>query len=417
MQHFSTDFASGPLRGLLGILVILGLATALSTRRRRINFRIVASAFALQITFAILVLWFPPGKRVIAALSQAVNQLIAYSRPGIEMIFGPLAADKHITIFAIDVLPVIIFFSALMSMLYYLGLMQIFLAAFGRFLRFVVGTEPIESVYAAACILVGQTEAPLVVRPYLSALTGPQIFTMMVSGFASVAGSLLAAYMQMGIKIEYLLAANFMAAPGGLLMAKIIMPNDPTDTKKDDIFSTKALGHASHTNIFMAAAVGARDGLVVAVNIGAILIAFVSLIALLNGIIGGIGGWFGLESLTLQKILGWIFSPLMLLVGTPWTEAQVAGGLFGEKLVLNEFVAYISLSHLAVPLSAKSEAIVTFALCGFANFSSIALVLGSLGVLIPERASEIARYGLRAVAAGSLANLMSAAIAGLVLSF
>jgi concentrative nucleoside transporter, CNT family len=417
MQHFSSDFTSGPLRGLLGILVILGLATALSTRLRCINFRIVASAFALQITFAILVLWFPPGKRVIAALSQAVNQLIAYSRPGIEMIFGPLAADKHITIFAIDVLPVIIFFSALMSMLYYLGIMQIFLAAFGRFLRFVVGTDPIESVYAAACILVGQTEAPLVVRPYLSALTGPQIFTMMVSGFASVAGSLLAAYMQMGIKIEYLLAANFMAAPGGLLMAKIIMPNDPTDPKRDDIFSTKTLGHVSHTNIFMAAAVGARDGLVVAVNIGAILIAFVSLIALLNGIIGGIGGWFGLDSLTLQKILGWIFSPLMLLVGTPWTEAQVAGGLFGEKLVLNEFVAYISLSHLAVPLSAKSEAIVTFALCGFANFSSIALVLGSLGVLIPERASEIARYGLRAVAAGSLANLMSAAIAGLVLSF
>jgi CNT family concentrative nucleoside transporter len=416
MQHLPTGFASGHLSGLLGIVVILGLAAALSTRLRHINLRIVASAFALQIIFAILVLWFPPGKTAIAALSRGVDQLIGYSRSGIEMIFGPLAADKHSTIFAIDVLPVVIFFSALMSTLYYLGVMQIFLAGFGRFLRFVVGTDRIESVYAAACILVGQTEAPLVVRPYLGALTGPQIFTMMVSGFASVAGTLLAAYMQMGIRIEYLLAANFMAAPGGLLMAKIIMPSDPADPK-EDVFSSKTLAHARHTNIFMAAAVGARDGLIVAVNIGAILIAFVSLIALVNGIVGAIGGWFGVDGLTLQKILGWIFSPLMLLVGTPWTEAQTAGGLFGEKLVLNEFVAYIDLAHLAAPLSAKSEAIVTFALCGFANFSSIALVLGSLGVLVPERANEIARFGLRAVAAGSLSNLMSAAIAGIVLSF
>jgi CNT family concentrative nucleoside transporter len=411
-----TGLAGGHLTGLLGIVVILGLAAALSTRLRHINLRIVASAFALQIIFAILVLWFPPGKTAIAALSRGVDQLIGYSRSGIEMIFGPLAADKHSTIFAIDVLPVVIFFSALMSTLYYLGVMQIFLAGFGRFLRFVVGTDRIESVYAAACILVGQTEAPLVVRPYLGALTGPQIFTMMVSGFASVAGTLLAAYMQMGIRIEYLLAANFMAAPGGLLMAKIIMPSDPADPK-EDVFSSKTLAHPRHTNIFMAAAVGARDGLIVAVNIGAILIAFVSLIALVNGIVGGIGGWFGVDGLTLQKILGWIFSPLMLLVGTPWTEAQIAGGLFGEKLVLNEFVAYIDLAHLAAPLSAKSEAIVTFALCGFANFSSIALVLGSLGVLVPERANEIARFGLRAVAAGSLSNLMSAAIAGIVLSF
>jgi concentrative nucleoside transporter, CNT family len=411
IQHWSTGFANGPLRGLLGVAVILVLAVALSTRRRHINLRIVA----LQIAFGILVLWSSPGKQAIAGLSRAVDRLIGYSRPGIEMIFGPLAADKHSTIFAIDVLPIVIFFSALMSTLYYLGIMQIFLTWFGRFLRFVVGTDPIESVYAAACILVGQTEAPLVVRPYLGTLTGPQIFTMMVSGFASVAGTLLAAYMQMGIRIEYLLAANFMAAPGGLLMAKIIMPADPAEPKVD-AFSGKLTGHTRHANIFMAAAVGARDGLIVAVNIGAILIAFVSLIALINGLIGGVGGWFGIDGLTLQKILGWIFSPLMALIGTPWAEAQTAGGLFGEKLVLNEFVAYISLAHLTTPLSAPAEAIVTFALCGFANFSSIALVLGSLGVLVPERAGEIARYGLRAVAAGSLSNLMSAAIAGMVLS-
>lgn len=415
IQHWWTGFANSPLRGLVGIVVILGLAVALSTARRRINLRIVASAFALQIVFAILVLWTSPGKRALAGLSEAVGRLIGYSRPGIEMIFGPLAADKHSTIFAIDVLPVIIFFSALMSVLYYLGIMQIFLSGFGRFLRWVVGTDPIESVYAAACILVGQTEAPLVVRPYLTKLTGPQIFTMMVSGFASVAGTLLAAYMQMGIRMEYLLAANFMAAPGGLLMAKIIMPGDPA-AAQEDAFTGKLTGHTRHTNIFMAAAVGARDGLIVAVNIGAILIAFVSLIALINGIVGAVGAWCGVDGLSLQKILGWIFSPLMVLVGTPWTEAQIAGGLFGEKLVLNEFVAYISLTHLTTPLSAQSEAIVTFALCGFANFSSIALVLGSLGVLVPERAGEIARYGLRAVAAGSLSNLMSAAIAGIVLS-
>jgi len=416
MNHMSIDFSSGPLRGLLGILVILGLAAALSTRVRGINLRIAASAFALQIIFAIVVLWSPPGKTAIAALSRGVGQLIGYSRPGIEMIFGPLATDKHSTIFAIDVLPVIIFFSALMATLYHLRVMQLFLAGFGRFLRFFVGTDRIESVYAAACILVGQTEAPLVVRPYLGTLTGPQIFTMMVSGFASVAGTLLAAYMQMGIRMEYLLAANLMAAPGGLLMAKIIMPGDPTDPKEDP-FSAKTLHHTTHTNIFMAAAVGARDGLIIAVNIAAVLIAFVSLIALINGIVGGIGGWLGIGGLTLQSILGWIFSPLMLLVGTPWAEAQTAGALFGEKLVLNEFVAYLDMVRLATPLSAKSAAIVTFALCGFANFSSIAIVLGSLGVLVPERANEIARYGLRAVAAGSLSNLLSAAIAGIVLSF
>ena len=412
----SIDFSSGQLSGLLGIAVILGLAAALSTRVRSINLRIAASAFALQVIFAIVVLWSPPGKKAIAALSRGVAQLIGYSRPGIEMIFGPLAADKHSTIFAIDVLPVIIFFSALMATLYHLGVMQLFLSSFGRFLRFFVGTDRIESVYAAACILVGQTEAPLGVRPYLGALKGPQIFTMMVSGFASVAGTILAAYMQMGIKMEYLLAANLMSAPGGLLMAKIIMPADPTELQQDP-FSAKNLHHTTHTNIFMAAAVGARDGLIIAVNIGAVLIAFVSLIALINGIIGGIGGWLGIGELTLQRILGWIFSPLMLLVGTPWAEAQTAGSLFGEKLVLNEFVAYLDMVRLATPLSAKSAAIVTFALCGFANFSSIAIVLGSLGVLVPERANEIARYGLRAVAAGSLSNLLSAAIAGIVLSF
>ena len=300
-----------------------------------------------------------------------------------------------------------------MSVLYHLRVMQLVVTVIGGGLRWVVGTKAVESMNAAANIFIGQTEAPLVVRPYLARLTDPQMFAVMTSGVASVAGTVLLAYSQMGAELRYLLAASFMAAPGGLLMAKLIMPDDPADASEAD--STLRMEDSPHENVLLAAAVGASDGLRLAVNIAAMLIAFIALIALFNGLVGWAAGLFGIEGLTLQKILGWVFSPLMYLVSVPWVDANAAGALFGEKLILNEFVAYSNLNEYLADASERTRAIVTFALCGFANLSSIAILLGGLGVLVPEKREIIARFGIRAVAAGSLSNLMSAALAGLLL--
>ena len=428
------------LIGLVGIAVLLGIAFALSTNRKAINLRVVGAAFALQVFIAVMVLYTDGGSVVLASLANGVNAVIGFSREGINMIFGSLASQEllqlpedvqtyksdgrwlgqgegeYVVVFAVHVLPVIIFFSALMSVMYHLRIMQWVVKIFGTALHKIIGTGPIESMNAAANVFVGQTEAPLVVRPYLRGLTEPQFYAVMVSGVASVAGTVLVAYSSFGAKMEFLLAASFMAAPGGLLMAKMLMPDDPNDmTGQDSNFKVEK---SDHENVFLAAAMGASDGLKLAVNIGAMLIAFVALIALLNGIIGGVAGWFDVD-LSLQMILGWIFAPLMYLLSIPWAEAQQAGALFGEKLILNEFVAFIHLNDYMdlVNGSERTRAIVTFTLCGFANLSSIAILLGGLGVLVPEKRELIARFGLRAVAAGSLSNLMSAALAGLLLTF
>lgn len=404
------------LIGLVGIATILTIAVLLSSNRRAINFRIVGAAFALQVVVATLVLYTDGGTNVLNRLSGWVMAVIGFSRDGIEMVFGPLANEEFLgeISFAVHVLPIIIFFSALMSVLYYLRIMQWIVKIFGTILHKIIGTGPIESMNAAANVFVGQTESPLVVRPYLKGLTEPQFYAVMVSGVASVAGTVLAAYASFGADMKFLLAASFMAAPGGLLMAKILMPDDPADlTGRHDDFKIEK---SDHENIFLAAATGATDGLRLAVNIGAMLIAFVALIALFNGVIGGVAGWFGLD-LTLEKILGFVFAPLMYLLSIPWAEAPAAGALFGEKLILNEFVAFYHMSDVLVDASDRTRAIVTFSLCGFANLSSIAILLGGLGVLVPERRQLIARFGLRAVAAGSLSNLMSAALAGMLLTF
>lgn len=409
------ELLQGRFIGLLGVLAIFAIALIFSRNRRAINFRIVLSAFALQVAIAFFVLYTSVGKSVIGGIAQGVNSILGFANAGIGMVFGQLAGDSFGTVFAIHVLPIIIFFSALMSVLYHLRVMQVIVAGVGGFLQAVIGTRPVESLNAAANVFVGQTEAPLAIKPYLDRLTGPQLFAIMVSGLASVAGTVLAAYAQLGVQLEYLLAASFMAAPGGLLMAKLILPDGKE--KDDDDLTVMAITkeRSSHTNVMMAAAVGAQDGLKLALTIGAMLIAFVGLIALVNGLLGGIGGFIGMEDLSAQKILGWIFAPLMYLLSVPWAEAQAAGGIFGEKLILNEFVAYISLIGQAESLSPKTVAIVTFALCGFANFSSIAILLGGLGSLIPDRMSEIAKYGVYAILAASLSNLMSAALAGLIL--
>jgi len=407
---------SGNLIGLVGMAVILAAAYSFSGNRKAINLRIVGAAFALQVVIAAFVLYFDWGKRAIENISGGVQAVIDYSGAGIDMVFGPLANAPDGVIFAVNVLPVIIFFSALMSVLYHLKIMQWIVKLVGGGLRKVIGAGPIESMNAAANIFVGQTEAPLAVRPYLRGLTEPQFFAVMVSGVASVAGTVLAAYVLMGAEMKYLLAASFMAAPGGLLMAKIIMPDDPGDLVKSDGQSFE-MEESKHVNVILAAAVGSADGLRLAVNIGAMLIAFVALIALFNGVVGGLFALAGVEGVTLQLILGKVFQPLMFVLSVPWQEAEAAGALFGEKLILNEFVAFSHLNELLAGMSERTRAIVTFSLCGFANLSSIAILLGGLGSLVPEKKDLIARFGMKAVAAGSLSNLMSAALAGLLLTF
>ncbi|MEM8816150.1 MAG: NupC/NupG family nucleoside CNT transporter [Pseudomonadota bacterium] len=405
---------SGKLIGLVGIVAILAIAVLISSNRKAINLRVVGAAFLLQVIVAALTLSLPAGQKAIDWLSSGVLNVIGYSQDGIDMVFGSLADVDNIGFsFAVNVLPIIIFFSALMSVLYHIGIMQAVVKFFGRGLRAIIGTGTIESLNAAANMFVGQTEAPLVVKPYLRGLTEAQMFAVMTSGLASVSGTVLAAYVLMGAQLEYLLAASFMAAPGGLLMAKIIMPDPPETAASKEAL---VMDSSKHENVILAAAIGAGDGLRLAVNIGAMLVAFVALIALLNGFLGMVSGWFG-ATLTLEMLLGWLFSPLMFLLGVPWAEAQAAGALFGEKLILNEFVAFSNLNEYLAGMSERTRAIATFSLCGFANLSSIAILLGGLGVLVPEKRELIARFGIKAVAAGSLSNLMSAALAGLLLTF
>ena len=405
---------SDNLIALVGIAAILTIAVLLSTNRRGINLRMVGAAFALQVLIAAFVLYSDAGKTVIEKMSFGVQKVIDFSQAGIAMVFGGLADAPVGFSFAVSVLPVIIFFSALMSVLYHLRIMQIVVKLVGGALRWVIGTGRLESLNAAANIFIGQTEAPLVIKPYLKNLTEAQLFTVMVSGVASIAGTVLAGYVLMGAEMKYLLAASFMAAPGGLLMAKIMMPDDDSVVQEDS--GALEMEDPKQANVIMAAAVGTADGLRLAVNIGAMLIAFVALIALFNGVVGGIAGIFGVEDLTLQRILGWIFAPLMYLLSIPWAEAQAAGALFGEKLILNEFVAFSNLNTYLEGMSERTVAIATFSLCGFANLSSIAILLGGLGSLMPDKKELIAKHGLRAVAAGSLSNLMSAALAGLLLT-
>jgi len=404
------------LIGILGIIVILIIAVLFSSNRKAIHLRVVAAAFVLQAAIAAFVLYFDWGRRAIAWLSTGVLAIISYSKAGIDMVFGPLANTDVVGFsFAINVLPIIIFFAALMSVLYHLRIMEWLVRIVGGALHRIIGTGSIESMNAAANIFVGQTEAPLVVKPYLKGLTDAQFFTVMVSGLASIAGTVLAGYVLMGAELKYLLAAAFMAAPGGLLMAKIIMPDDQyiPPGKHERL----QMERSEHANVILAAASGTTEGLRLAVNIGAMLVAFVALIALFNGLVGGVFGLFGIEGVTLQLILGKVFQPLMFLLSVPWEEAEAAGALFGEKIILNEFVAFSHLNDYLAGMSPRTIAVSTFALCGFANLSSIAILLGGLGVLVPEKREVIGRLGIKAVLAASLSNLMSAALAGLMLTF
>ncbi|WP_158771378.1 NupC/NupG family nucleoside CNT transporter [Paraglaciecola sp. L1A13] len=398
---------------LIGIAVLFILAILLSAHRKSINWRTVGGAFAIQAIIGALVLYFPPGKEFLLGLTVYVKNIIEYSQQGIDFIFGQLGNKSLGFIFAFNVLPVIVFFSSLITVLYHLGIMSWIIRLIGGFLQVALKTSRPESMSAAANIFVGQTEAPLVVKPFIPHMTRSELFAIMVGGLASIAGSVMAGYAGMGVEIKYLLAASFMAAPGGLLMAKIIMPE--TQEVKNELAEVDN-EEDKYANIFDAAASGAASGMHLALNVGAMLLAFIALIALLNGLIGWAGGLVGVENLSFEMILGYVFQPLAWTLGVPWDEANLAGSFIGQKMVVNEFVAYVDFLKYQADLSPGTQAIVIFSLCGFANFSSIAILMGGIGALAPTRRKEIAQLGLKAVLAATLANLMSAALAGLYLS-
>jgi CNT family concentrative nucleoside transporter len=422
------------LLGIVGIAVILLIAVIFSTNRRAIRLRVVAAAFALQALIALLVLRTVPGRAAIQTLSDGVANLLNYAGKGTEFLFGPTATNPLANTFALGALPVIIFFASFIAILYHLGIMQRIVRWVGGAIGWVTGISRVESLGAAANIFVGQSESPLVVRPYLAALPASHLFTLMTVGMAGVAGTILAAYAGLlGERyLPFLLAAAFMSAPGGILMAKLLMPDEPaapdelpleggaiTTAPEYQIQVDTFEEGERPANIIMAAAQGAQTGVKLAVAVGAMVLAFVALVALANGLLGGLGNMLGQPGWSFQGAVGALFAPVMYLIGVPWNEAGVAGGLFGTKIVLNEFVAFIDLGNAAGPaaaLSERSRAIVTFALCGFANFSSIAIQMAVIGGLAPNLRPMIARLGLRALLGGSLANLMSAALAGLLLA-
>lgn len=398
---------------ILGIFVLLGIAYLLSNNRKAIRVRTVFGALVIQIAIGAFILYVPIGRDALLGMSNAVSKVIAYANEGISFVFGRLASGESVGfIFAIKVLPVIVFFSALISLLYYIGVMQWVIKLIGGGLQKVLGTSKAESMSAAANIFVGQTEAPLVVKPYISKMTESELFAIMCGGLASISGSVLAGYAGLGVPLTYLIAASFMAAPAGLLFAKMLYPQ--TEEFNDEIEEVELDKPA---NALEAIASGAGAGMSMALNIGAMLVAFIALIALVNGMLGGIGELFNRPDLSLGMILGWIFKPLAWVMGVPWSDAEVAGHMIGIKLTVNEFVGYSEFStylgaNPPMGLTDKTKAIITFALCGFANFGSIAVLIGGVGGMAPNRRGDIARLGIRAVIAGSLANLLSATIAG-----
>jgi len=398
---------------LIGVVTIFVLAFLISNDRRSINRRTVAIAFVLQASIGALVLFVPAGSAALDIVVRGVQTVINYGNDGIAFLFGSnLNKSLGFTI-AFSVLPVIVFFAALMSVLYYLGIMQRVVGVFGGWLHKLLQTSRAESVSAVSNIFIAHTDAALVVRPYLAKMTNSELFAVMTGGCATIAGAVMMGYAQMGVDLKYLITASFMAAPGGLLIAKIMMPETEShfDAALEDVDEAD-----QPVNIFEAIGNGAMTGMQVALNVGAMLIAFVGLIYLLNGMLTGVGAWFGIEGLTLQWLLGQMFSPIAFLLGIPWSEAVQAGSLIGQKLVINEFYAYASFVEIKDTLSAHTQIVITFALCGFSNLASIAILLGGLGAVVPSRRHDIARLGLRAVIGGTLVNLMNAALAGLFFS-
>ncbi|WP_394167042.1 NupC/NupG family nucleoside CNT transporter [Photobacterium piscicola] len=402
------------LVGLLGIITIFTVGFLFSENRSAVNWRSVLGAFCIQVVFAAFILYVPIGRVVLNSVSGAVSGVIDYGHEGTSFLFGQLAQFKLGFIFAVNVLPSIVFFSALISVLYYVGIMKWVIRGIGGLLQRLLGTTRTESMSATANIFVGSVEAPLVVRPFLARMTRSELFAVMVGGLASVAGGTMVGYAGLGVQLKYLIAASFMSAPAGLMMAKLIVPQTEgvhSMEEEDDGEEDEPV------NLVDAASRGALSGLQIAMAVGASLLAVISLIAMVNGGLGHIGHWVGIDNLSLNLIFGYLFAPVAWLIGVPWSEATTAASLIGTKIAVNEFIAFAELMkpETIAKLSEHSQAIVTFALCGFANLTSIAMLMGGLGGIVPKRRPEIARLGMKAIFAATLANLMSATLAGLFL--
>ncbi|MFP6138018.1 NupC/NupG family nucleoside CNT transporter [Helicobacter pylori] len=406
------------LFSVVGMAVLFLIAWVFSSNKRAINYRTIVSAFVIQVALGALALYVPLGREMLQGLASGIQSVISYGYEGVRFLFGNLApnakGDQGIGgfIFAINVLAIIIFFASLISLLYYLKIMPLVINLIGGALQKCLGTSKAESMSAAANIFVAHTEAPLVIKPYLKSMSDSEIFAVMCVGMASVAGPVLAGYASMGIPLPYLIAASFMSAPGGLLFAKIIYPQNEAISSHADVSAEK------HVNAIEAIANGASTGLNLALHVGAMLLAFVGMLALINGLLGVIGGVLGMEHLSLGLILGTLLKPLAFMLGIPWSQAGIAGEIIGIKIALNEFVGYMQfLPYLGdnppLILSEKTKAIITFALCGFANLSSVAMLIGGLGSLVPKKKDLIIRLALKAVLVGTLSNFMSATIAGL----
>ncbi|GHW22379.1 NupC family protein [Vibrio cholerae] len=398
------------LFGIIGVTVLILCAYLLSESRSAINWKTISRALLLQIGFAALVLYFPLGQTALSSLSNVVSGLLGFADVGIRFLFGDLADTGFI--FAVRVLPIIIFFSALISALYYLGVMQKVIALIGGGIQRFLGTSKAESLVATGNIFLSQGESPLLVRPFVANMTRSELFAVMAGGMASVAGSVLGGYAGLGVELKYLIAASFMAAPGSLMMAKIIVPERGVPIDQSQV----ELDKAQDSNLIDALASGAMNGMKVAVAVGTMLIAFVSVIAMVNTGLENLGDLVGFSGITLQAMFGYLFAPLAWVIGIPSHEVLAAGSYIGQKVVMNEFVAFIDFVEHKALLSEHSQVIITFALCGFANIGSIAIQLGSIGVIAPERRSEVANLGIKAVIAGTLANLMSACLAGIFIS-
>lgn len=401
------------LISLVGLLSMLVVAYALSSNRKAINWRTVITGVLIQFFFALIILKTNVGRGFFEGAKDVVNGLLAYTNEGTNFIFGGLNDfSKYGFIFAVMVLPTILFVSSLMSVLYHIGIMQWVIKATAWSMFKVMGTSGAESLACAANIFAGQTEAPLVIRPFISKMTNSELMALMTGGMATIAGGVLAAYVGLGIDAGHLLAASVMSAPAALVCAKLMIPETEHSVTAGNL---EVAFEKNSTNVIDAAAHGAGEGLKLALNVGAMLLAFIALIAMLNGILGKVGMLFGLQGLSLETITGYLFSPVAFLMGAPWDDCVIVGSLLGKKLILNEFVAYVDLQKVMPELSQRSIVLSTYALCGFANFSSIAIQLGGIGTLAPERRADLAKLGVRSLIGGTLACIMTACIAGVLI--
>lgn len=408
----------GRFTGILGLLTMLGLAFIFSTNRRAIRVKTVAWGLGLQIAFAIFVLRVEFGRRMFQVIGDAANRVLAYSFAGSEFLFGPLGKQNSNIgfVFAFQVLPVVIFICALFAILYHYGIMQLIIRVAAWAMTRFMGASGAESLNVAASIFMGQTEAPVTIRPFLPDLTHSELMTVMTSGMAHVSGSIMAAYFAFGAEPRHVLSAVIMTAPGTILISKMLVPEtENPKTAGKVVMSQDEAEKEKHENLLGAIARGTSDGLHMALNIGAMLIAFLALVALVDGIMGGIHHHIGWFPVSMESVLGVLFAPVAWLIGIPWHNCTAIGNLLGTRMVLNELVAFSMLGPQRATLDPRSFTIATFALCGFANLSSIGIQIGGIGALAPNKRGELARLGFRAMLAGTMANLMSASIAGMLL--